>query len=181
MNPACNTVMFETPGKNITMCLCLYGNQSILPSRWGTPSSRSYRVGPGEKVQADVREKEKKKKKQRRWRERFQSTQGRTMTWREHTTWWEQRKKVLEGSSAFQRHGCCSSKHHCQIKCPTRKFSKWHLIFCLEKGEMMKPEKQTVALPIILLVSITVTISVRVVTNSQGFLPDGSQDKLARV
>lgn len=46
---------------------------------------------------------------------------------------------------------------------------------------MVKPEKQTVASPVILLVSITVTISVRMVTNSQGSLPDESQDKLARV
>lgn len=46
---------------------------------------------------------------------------------------------------------------------------------------MVKPEKKTVASPAILLVGITVNISVRMVTNSHGFLPDETQDKLARV
>lgn len=46
---------------------------------------------------------------------------------------------------------------------------------------MVKPGKQTVASPVILLVSVAVNISVRMVTNSHGFLPDETQDKLAWV
>lgn len=152
---------------------------SVLPSQGGTPSSRAYYVvGSGEKMWADVRGRKKNRGDEGRDSSR---PRGGQMIWREHTTWWGQKETVLEGSSAVQRHGCCSSKHHCQLKSPTWKFSKWHFIFRLGKGEMVKPEKKTVASPAILLVGITVNISVRMVTNSHGFLPDETQDKLARV
>lgn len=71
---------------------------------------------------------------------------------RKHTMWWEQEEDSARGIQCLPE---AAVPPNTVVKSsPSHKSSADDTSFSLEKGEMLEPGKQTVALPVILLVSI---------------------------